>query len=212
MVLLIYPSKLSTSEFVWFSFDNDTGYSSNFYAVVIGILFPLFALSGYEGGATLSEETENAEVNAPKGLLWALIVSFITGFFFLISVLYAMQDNIQNAMNGLTDVGVVNVIDIVFTIDGTTFINGAIAICTVLLMNVFLSGFSHMTVTIRVAFAMVRDNAIPFSDFLYTVDNKTKNPLRVTFLVFIFESLLCLLPLISNIAFISIASISTIGL
>ena len=40
---------------------------------------------------------------------------------------------------------------------------GSTTLTVVLLLNIFLAGFSHMTVTTRIAFAMVRDGALPSS-------------------------------------------------
>ena len=80
-----------------------------------------------------------------------------------------------------------------------------------LLLNIFFAGFSNMTVTTRIAFAMVRDKGLPYSDWLYKINSETKNPDRILVLVFILDSLLCLMPLISTTAFTAITSITTIG-
>ena len=80
-----------------------------------------------------------------------------------------------------------------------------------LLVNIFLAGFSHMTVTIRVAYAMARDGALPYSKTLKQLNFETKNPDKVLFVIFFADSLLCLLPLLSELAFTAITSITTIG-
>ena len=80
-----------------------------------------------------------------------------------------------------------------------------------LLINIFFAGFSSMTVTSRIGFAMARDDAFPGSKFLYKVNPKTKSPDRIIFLVFVMDFLLCLLPLISKTAFEAITSVSAIG-
>lgn len=80
-----------------------------------------------------------------------------------------------------------------------------------LLVSVYLGGFSHMTVTTRIAFAMSRDGALPFSKHIYGVTGKNLIPLRSILFTFLIDSLLCLLPLINDTAFSAITSISTIG-
>lgn len=82
---------------------------------------------------------------------------------------------------------------------------------TLLIVNMFFAGFSSMTVTSRIGFAMARDGAFPFSQTLYKVNSKTKTPDRIIFLVFVLDVLLCLLPLISTTAFEAITSVSAIG-
>jgi amino acid transporter len=80
-----------------------------------------------------------------------------------------------------------------------------------LLINIFFAGFSSMTVTSRIGFAMARDGAFPSSKFLYKVSEKTKAPARIIGLVFVLDLLLCLLPLISTTAFEAITGISAVG-
>lgn len=89
--------------------------------------------------------------------------------------------------------------------------NGAVAMTALLIVNVFFAGFSSMTVTSRIGFAMARDGAFPFSSVLYKLDSKTKSPNRIIFLVFVMDVLLCLLPLLSTTAFEAITGVSAIG-
>jgi len=82
---------------------------------------------------------------------------------------------------------------------------------SLLLVNVFCAGFSSMTVTSRIGFAMARDRAFPFSKVLHRVNPTTKAPDTMIALVFAMDVLLCLIPLISSTAFEAIAGISAIG-
>lgn len=80
-----------------------------------------------------------------------------------------------------------------------------------LLISVYLGGFSHLTVTTRIVFAMTRDGALPFSKYIYGVTSKHKVPLKSILYCFAFESIICLLPLINDTTFSAMTSISTIG-
>src|SRR6185312_13208420 len=103
---------------------------------------------------------------------------------------------------------VVNVFAIAFTDEnGNMNRAGALAMTALLIVNLFFAGFSSMTVTSRIGFAMVRDGALPFSSTFYTVNKKFMTPVRVIFLVFFLDVLLCLLPLVSKTAFSAITSI-----
>jgi len=86
-----------------------------------------------------------------------------------------------------------------------------VVLTLILVLNIFLSGFSNMTVTSRVGFAMARDGAFPFSERLRQVNPETKSPDMVILLVAVLASILCLLPLVSTTAFTAITSIATIG-
>lgn len=81
----------------------------------------------------------------------------------------------------------------------------------ILAINVYLGGFSHLTVTTRVVFAMSRDGAFPLSKYISGVSGKSQLPIKSIFFVFVIDSMLVCLPLISDTAFSAITQISTIG-
>lgn len=81
---------------------------------------------------------------------------------------------------------------------------GSLALSILLAINVYLGGFSHMTVTTRVVFAMSRDGAFPGSKYISGVYGKNQLPLKSILFVFVVDSIIVLLPLISNIAFSAI--------
>lgn len=68
-----------------------------------------------------------------------------------------------------------------------------------------------MTVTVRIGFAMARDQAFPGSSYLRKVHESSKNPWVMIILVFVMDCLFCCLPLITPLAFAAITSITTIG-
>ena len=59
----------SSSEFVWTEYYNSTGMPSVVYVCIIGLLTSLYGMSGYEAASQVSEETQNAQVSAPKGIV-----------------------------------------------------------------------------------------------------------------------------------------------
>ncbi|TNV80914.1 hypothetical protein FGO68_gene5046 [Halteria grandinella] len=210
-LLLVSPT-LSTPSFVFTHYNNDTGMPSVLYVSCIGLLMCLFSFSGYEGGAHMAEETKNASESAPRGIILTCLVTGVTGFVYICGLLFACQDTIITGEGAESDYAVVNVFVKAFTnAAGDYNRTGAIAMTSLLMVNIFFAGFSSMTVTSRIGFAMARDGAFPASKFLYKVNEKTKAPERVIFLVFFMDVVLCLLPLLSTTAFEAITSISAIG-
>eukprot|EP00347_Sterkiella_histriomuscorum_P010241 403377050 len=213
--LLIASPRLSSSEFVWTQYNNGSNLPSVSYACCIGLLMCLFSFSGYEGGAHMAEETKNASSSAPKGIVYTCIASAFTGILYITGLLYACQGKISEVLddtNGQSDQAVVNVYKLAFTdADGKENLAGAIAMTVMLIINIFFAGFSSMTVTSRIGFAMARDGALPGSKFLYKINPRTLTPDRIIFLVFFMDVALCLLPLISDTAFAAITSITCIG-
>lgn len=208
--MLVAPSH-STSEFVWTEFYNNTHINSVTYVCMIGLLMSLFSFSGYEAGAHMAEETVNASSSAPKGILFTCLCTTITGFIYIIGILYAINGNIAGINHGQTNEAIINAFQIAFTDNGIINTKGIQAMTSLLIINIFFAGFSNVTVTSRIGFAMARDGAIPFSKVFKEVNTRTKTPIRMIFLVFFLDSILCLLPLISKTAFAAITSITTIG-
>jgi amino acid transporter len=172
----------------------------------------LFSSAGYEGGAHMAEETHNAAASAPQGIILTCIITGLTGLLYICGLLYACNDQIDKYYDGISDYPVVNLFVTAFTTsEGVYHKFGAVTMTALLLVNIFFAGFSSMTVTSRIGFAMARDGAFPKSGFLYKVNSKTKAPARIIGLVFILDVLLCLLPLISTTAFEAITGISAVG-
>lgn len=82
---------------------------------------------------------------------------------------------------------------------------------SLIIINLFFAGFSSLTVTSRICYAMARDKALPMSNLLSYILKKTKTPIFTIFLVFLMDAAFCLLPLGSSTAFAAITSICTIG-
>ncbi len=80
-----------------------------------------------------------------------------------------MNGRIEDTLNGITSQPVINIFNIAF--NGNLW--GAITMSVILAINVYLGGFSHLTVTTRVVFAMSRDRAFPGSKFISGVSGKS---------------------------------------
>jgi amino acid transporter len=91
VVILTVSQQLSTASFVWTSFNNQTGISSVFYVCLISLLMTNFSFSGYEASGHMAEETKNSSTAAPKGIYITCIVTALTGFVYILGLLYASQ-------------------------------------------------------------------------------------------------------------------------
>ena len=87
--LMLASPSLSTSEFVWTRFNNETNIPSTVYVSCIGLLMCLFSFAGYEGGAHMAEETKNASKSAPRGIILTCLVTGVTGLLYIGGLLYA---------------------------------------------------------------------------------------------------------------------------
>jgi amino acid transporter len=80
---------VSSHDFVWTTYNNQTGFDSTLYVCIIGVLMSMYGISGYEGGATMAEETTHASKSAPRGIMKAIFISIVIGFIFIVGLLYA---------------------------------------------------------------------------------------------------------------------------
>jgi len=201
--LSLAPS-LNTGAFVFGQANNDTGFANFGYVCLIGLLTSLFSFSGYEAGAHMAEETKDARKAAPKGIVHSVLAGVVSGFVYIVCLLFSMQ-NLENAEGSITNNATVQIF---FDACGYT---GGVALSSLLVIILFLAGVSSVTVTSRIAFAMVRDGAIPFSEFLRPVNKYTKEPIRMICVTYIFSCALILTQLGSSTAFAAVTSITTIG-
>lgn len=76
----------ASNAFAWTEFSNLTGWSSNGFVFLMGMLNGAFAIGTPDAVCHLSEEIPNPRVNVPKGIASQIIVYFATGFGFYIAV------------------------------------------------------------------------------------------------------------------------------
>lgn len=94
MVCAIMPSRTgagyASNAFVWGDWQNLTGYSSNGFVFMLGMLNGAFAIGTPDGPSHLCEEVPNPRKSVPLGMLCQLSTGFLTTFIFYISILYAI--------------------------------------------------------------------------------------------------------------------------
>lgn len=208
VVVLVMAPKLNSAKFVFLDYNNDTGYSQVGYVLVLSLLLPLYAFSGYDGPAHLAEETKSSRHAAPMGIIYTVLATGISGFILLLALLFAMQDIAAAIVSPNGNAA----IEIIAQTGGQRF---ACAFCWLLVVNIFFGGVSSVAVTSRILFALCRDKASAFSSSLGTVHPLLHTPVNSTIFLFFVQSALVLIPL-SNYggseAFYTILSICVVGL
>ena len=69
-------------------------------AFLIGLLYPLYTITGFDASAHTAEETKNARVAVPRGMLNAVFWSLVFGFVMAISFVLASPDLAATAKDG----------------------------------------------------------------------------------------------------------------
>ena len=208
VILFDFAPKVNSAEYVFFKYYNDTGFDSQGYVLLISLLFGLYGFVGYDASAHLAEETTHARISAPVAVLSTCVATGVCGLLLIFTFLFTMQ-NIQSAIDGYTGNAALQII--LQCTDAST----AAIFAWLLVACVFFAGFSGVTVTSRILFALFRDKAAIYSDVMSTLHPELRSPVNILIFMFFTESSLILLCLISNggdTAFYNVTGLCTIAL
>ena len=90
LICAIMPSQTGagygSNSFVWTDWENLTGWSSDGFVFLAGMLNGAYAIGTPDGVCHLCEEIPNPRVNVPWGIVAQLTTGFLTTFFFYISI------------------------------------------------------------------------------------------------------------------------------
>ena len=103
LALTFVPDRHQSLAWTFTEFRNETGWASSVYAVLIGLLMAQYTYTGYDASAHVAEETKNASVAAPKGIVRSVWVSILAGWVLLVAVTASIQnyDAERNSATGL---------------------------------------------------------------------------------------------------------------
>ncbi|KAJ7664418.1 APC amino acid permease [Mycena polygramma] len=179
--------------------------ASHAYVVVIGILMAQYTLTGFDASAHMTEETKNAAMSGSIGIVMAIGVSAVLGWFLILGLLFSIQD-LDTTLASETGQPVTQIF-----LD-TVGENGAIVLMVIVIGAMFFCGTFSITSNSRMMFAFARDGGIPGHKFFDYVNVKWKSPIRTVWLACFLSFCLGLPSLGSSVAFSAATSIATIGL
>ena len=205
VVLAFVPAQHQSAGWTLTHFVNNTGWDNPLYAGIIGLLMAQYTLTGFDASAHVAEETTNAGVNAPKGIVSSVVVSIIAGWILLLAITSSIQDY-DGALKSATGLPPAQI-----------FIDAAgrpLGLMLLLICAVaqFFCGMACVTSSSRMSFAFSRDNALPGSRLWAKVNPKTGTPTNSIWLVVAGAALLAAPSLVSTTAYLAVTSIAVIGL
>jgi len=204
-VLAIKPAHHQSASFVFGHFVNNTGWSSSFYVVLLGLLLAQYTFTGYDASAHMTEETHNAARSGPRGIVMSIIVSLIAGWVLLIGVTFAIQ-NYTGEVGSATAVPPAQIF-----IDAAGLTTGKLLLLIAIGAQLFC-GMSSVTANSRMIYAFSRDGALPFSNFWHRVNKRTRTPTNAIWLAAAGAFILGLPYLWNPTAYAAVTSIAVIGL
>jgi amino acid transporter len=191
-----------------FTFTNFTGASggdvwpqanSMLYAFVVGLLLVTYTVTGYDASAHTSEETQNAAVNVPKGMLQAVLWSVIFGYVMVCAFVLAMPNVAEGAAqaNGVFAW-------LLAASPMPAFLRNVLYV-GIVLANYFCA-LAGLTSCSRMMYAFARDGGLPFSPLLSHVSTRYRTP---TYAIWV-STALALLTCLYGRAFTVLAAACTV--
>ncbi|MCG7202353.1 amino acid permease [Streptomyces arenae] len=203
-LLLLAPAQHQSAQFVFTHFNNGTGWHNGLYVAALGLLMPQYTFCGYDASAHLSEETAQAQISAPQGMVRAIYLSLICGFV----LLYGLTSAIQNYAGTLATSTGVPPAQIFIDVVG-------VGVAKLLLLIVIgaqlFCGSAETTAASRMVFAFSRDGAVPFANVWQRV-NSRQAPVAAVWLSVGLAFLIALPSLYSPTAYAAVTAINVLGI
>ncbi|HKV88573.1 MAG TPA: amino acid permease [Candidatus Dormibacteraeota bacterium] len=209
VVLLIIPKAHQSPSYIFGHFQNDTGFSfglAGTYVFLTGLLNAQYTFTGYDASAHLTEETHNAAVSGPRGIVWSIIISLIAGWILLIGVTSVIDPKQYAAAEGAAGAA-----------PGVIFINAlgqnwATFLLLIVIGAQFFCGMSSVTANSRMIYAFSRDGAVPGSQFWHKINARTRTPTNSIWFAAVGALILGAPYLWNPTAYGAVTSIAVIGL
>lgn len=200
----------------WHAFSGLSGFSMPLYVFLVGLLNAQYTFTGYDASAHVSEETMNARISAPKGIVRSIWVSMIAGFVLLLAVSFAIPHAFPVTINGVAYKDYASIAtDLVPW--ATIFIFAAgkavgLLLVFVVIMAQFFCGMSSITANSRMIYAFSRDGAVPGSNYWHHVSKRVRVPVRTAWFGAVGAFILASPYLWNTVAYGAVTSIAVIGL
>ena len=135
---------------------------------LLGLMWPIYTITGYDASAHTSEETVDAARNVPKGILRSVFVSGVFGWIMVCSFVIALPSIAEGVKQG----GNIFPWLMEQVLPGPF---GKLLWVGIVIAN-YLCGLACVTSTSRMVYAFARDGGLPGSSALKKVSEKHKVP------------------------------------
>jgi amino acid transporter len=148
--------------------------NSLIYIFALGLLMPIYTITGYDASAHTAEETVNAANAVPRGMVSSVVWSMLFGLFFLAGFTVAIPNMDEAAKQGWN----------VFFWTSDTVLPPIIKYILYLIIFVaqFLCGLATVTSASRMIYAFSRDEGLPASSLLKKVSPSFRTPVAAIWL------------------------------
>ncbi|KAL1754497.1 amino acid permease-domain-containing protein [Schizophyllum commune] len=182
---------------------NLNGWPSGF-AFIMSFLAPLWTICSFDSAVHISEEATNAARAVPMAIVGACAVGGVVGFAINIALAFCMGTDIEALYDAEQPLAA-----ILLPAFGQ---KGTLAFWAFVVAVQYMMGSSMLLAASRQTFAFSRDGALPFSNWLYRMNDFTGTPVNTVWFVAFLSLLLGLLAFAGDQAINAVFSLSVIAL
>jgi len=166
-------SGYASSSFVWADWSNQTGYTSNGFVFLAGMLNGAYAVGTPDCVSHLAEEIPHPKRNIPIAMAFQMVIGFFTSFFYMIAIFYAIND-----LTAVYDAPYFPLAQVYA--QATSSNAGTLGLLFVIFMPIFCTCIGTYITAGRCLWTLSRDHAVPFSGTLGTISTRFQNPFNAT--------------------------------
>jgi choline transport protein len=173
----------ASSSFVWAEWNNQTGYGSNGFVFLAGMLNGAYSVGTPDCVSHMAEEIPNPKRNVPLAIAAQMVIGFFTAFFYMIAIFYATRD-----LDSVLAAPYFPLAQIYA--QATSSRGGTIGLLLVIFFPIYCTCIGTYITAGRSLWTLARDKAVPFSGSLGAISPRFKNPFTATLFCGVFSTVL----------------------
>lgn len=198
-------SPRNSAEVTFTQFTNGGGWGSMGLTLMVGQLSAIYACICSDSAAHMSEEIKDAGKTVPKAMIGAYIMNGSLGIVFLVSYMFMITD-VTAALDDATGY------PHIWVFTQTVSTGGVVALNTIPIVLIFAGTLTYNLSTSRQTWAFARDQGLPFSGWIGTVNKKLETPANSVTVTCLITIALSLINIGSDVAFNAIISLNVVSL
>ncbi|GLC34287.1 hypothetical protein PLESTM_000178500 [Pleodorina starrii] len=162
-----------------------TGVHSHVYNMLLGLLMSQYLYLGFDACAHISEETQHADVNAPRGMMAAVAATSLCGYLYLLALNLAAVDPATLLAPDNESRGGHAVAQLFWNVHKAAYGNGrgGLALLTIPMVAALMCTHQCIAANARMLFAFSRDGAVPLHRFTARVERRTRAPIAAVWVM-----------------------------
>ncbi|KAJ5577917.1 uncharacterized protein N7459_006881 [Penicillium hispanicum] len=202
-LLALSPKK--SADFVFHTSLNEGGWPTQGLSYCVGFIGNIATFVGADASVHMAEEVANAAVVIPRAIITGMSINSALGFSMMLTVLFCLGD-VKSVLGSATGFPFIQIFyDSTASYAGASFMTAVIMVLTMACSTGITATASRMT------WSFARDQGLPFSRFLKSVNSRTKVPIVSVSVVCGFACALTLIYIGSTTAFNDVISLTVTG-